>query len=134
MDDTLTRFLNDLVGRFTGPMTFRLILQPVMASLMAWRDGARDAREGRPPYFWTMFTNPQGERVGLLQEGIHQVLRVIVLGVVMDVIYQWIVFRWVYPVELLIVVFVLAFVPYMFMRGLANRITRRRLGTQGSHS
>jgi hypothetical protein len=22
MDDTLTRFLNDLVGRLTGPMTF----------------------------------------------------------------------------------------------------------------
>ena len=134
MDDTLTRFLNDLIGRLTGPMTFRLILQPVMASLMAWRDGTRDAREGRPPYFWTMFTNPQGERVGLLQEGIHQVLRVIVLGVVMDVIYQWIVFRWVYPVELLIVVVVLAFVPYMFMRGLANRITRRRLRPQGSRS
>jgi hypothetical protein len=31
MDDTLTRFWNDLVGRLTGPMTFRLILQPVMA-------------------------------------------------------------------------------------------------------
>ena len=74
MDDTLMRFLNDLTGRLTGPMTFRLILQPVMASLMAWRDGTRDAREGRPLYFWTMFTNPLGERVGLLQEGIHQVL------------------------------------------------------------
>jgi hypothetical protein len=105
-----------------------------MASLMAGRDGTKDARDGRPPYFWTMFANPRGERMRLLQEGLHQVLRVIVLGVAMDVIYQWIVFRWVYPVELLIVVLVLAFLPYVIGRGLANRLLRRRLSPQGSRS
>jgi hypothetical protein len=47
-DDLLTRFWTDLVGRLTGPMTFRLILQPLMAILIAVRDGVKDAREDRP--------------------------------------------------------------------------------------
>jgi hypothetical protein len=131
MDDSLTRMFGDLVGRLTGPMTFRLILQPLMASLQGWRDGSRDARIGRPPYLWTMFTNPDGERARLLNEGIHAVLRVVVLGFVMDVAYQWTVFGWIYPVELLIVVLALAFVPYVLIRGVANRMTRRWLVRRG---
>jgi hypothetical protein len=131
MDDTLTRFVNDLVGRLTGPMTFRLILQPVMASVMAWRDGVRDAHEGRPPYFWTMFTKPGGARGQLLLDGVRAVGRVIVLGIVMEVIYQFIVFRWVYPGELIVVVFILAFVPYIIVRGAANRLVRRGLRREG---
>ena len=131
MDDPLTRMFGDLVGRLTGPMTFRLILQPLMASVQGWRDGSRDARIGRPPYFWTMFTNPDGERARLLNEGAHAVLRVIVLGILMDLAYQWTVFGWVYPVELVIVVLALAFVPYVLIRGVANRVMRRRLVRQG---
>jgi hypothetical protein len=131
MDDSLTRLFGDLAGRLTGPMTFRLILQPLMAALQGWRDGSRDARLGRPPYFWTMFTNPDGERARLVSEGIHAVLRVIVLGVVMDVAYQWTVFGWLYLGELVIVVLALAFVPYMVIRGMANRVMRWRLVRRG---
>jgi hypothetical protein len=46
MDDSLTRVFGDLAGRLTGPLTFRLILQPLMAGFHAWRDGSRDARIG----------------------------------------------------------------------------------------
>ena len=56
MDDMTTRFWTDLIGRLTGPMTFRLILQPAMASLLAVRDGIKDAKAGRPAYFWAIFT------------------------------------------------------------------------------
>lgn len=127
MDDSLSRFIGDLAGRLTGPMTFRLFLQPLMAALQGWRDGSRDARSGRPPYFWTMFSNPAGERARLLNEGVHAVLRVIVLGILMDVVYQWTVFGWIYPIELVVVVLTLAFVPYMLIRGVANRVIRRIL-------
>ena len=47
MEDTLERIWEHLIGRFTGPLTFRLILQPTMATLFAVRDGLRDARTGR---------------------------------------------------------------------------------------
>ena len=37
MDGTWTRFADDLVARVTGPMKFRLILQPAMAAYFAIR-------------------------------------------------------------------------------------------------
>ena len=123
MDEWLTRLWGDLVGRLTGPMTFRIVLQPVMASIMAVIDGMDDARRGRPAYFWSILTGVS-DRARLLKEGLGRVFRVIVLGVVMDVIYQVIVFRRVYPVELIIVVLVLAFVPYLLVRGPVNRLFR----------
>jgi hypothetical protein len=123
MEDILSRFWGDLVGRLHGPLTFRLFLQPVMAILYAVRDGVEDAREGRPAYFWAIFTNPS-ERGRLLHEGWKAVTRVILLGVVMEVLYQLIVFRWVYPMELVIVVLLLAFIPYLLIRGPVNRIAR----------
>jgi hypothetical protein len=42
----------------------------------------------------------------------------------MDAIYQWMVIRWVYLGELLFVVLILAFVPYLLLRGPINRIAR----------
>ena len=35
------RIWRNLLERPSGPMTFRFILQPIMASIVAWRDGAR---------------------------------------------------------------------------------------------
>jgi hypothetical protein len=121
MDDTLTRFASNLLDRLEGPFSFRFLLQPIMAMLYATRDGLADAREHRPPYFWSLFTRP-GERRHLLSEGWTAVTRVIVLGVVMDVLYQLIVFRWIYPGELAVVVLGLAFVPYVLLRGPIERI------------
>ena len=119
-------FWADLIGRLSGPMTFRVILQPTMAALMALRDGIKDAKAGRPAYFWTIFANAE-ERGRLLKQGWSAVLRIIVLGVVMDLIYQWKVFGTIHLVELIIVVLVLAFVPYLLLRGPVNRIARRWL-------
>ena len=43
----------------------------------------------------------------------------------MDVIYQLIELKTFYPVEALIIAIVLAFVPYVVLRGIAARIARR---------
>jgi len=50
---------------------------------------------------------------------------VFVLAIVMDVIYQLIVLRWVYPFELILVAILLAVVPYLLIRGPVNRVVRR---------
>jgi len=123
MDDVLARISSDLFGRLDGPLSFRFVLQPLMAVLYATRDGIGDARRGRPPYFWSLLTRP-GERWSLLREGEHAVIRVIALGIIMDVIYQLMVFRWIYPFELIVVVLLLTFVPYVLLRGPVNRIAR----------
>ncbi|HKE58243.1 MAG TPA: hypothetical protein VKB46_16135 [Pyrinomonadaceae bacterium] len=127
MRDLIIRWWINIVGRFGGPMTFRIILQPAMAALLAFRGGLRDAREGRPPYFWTMLTD-SANRAELLREGWRAIARVFVLAVVMDIIYQFIVERWIYPFETLAIAILLAVVPYLLIRGPVTRIVRRWRG------
>jgi membrane-bound lytic murein transglycosylase MltF len=121
VDDLLARFWEHLGGRVGGPLTFRLILQPLVAAVLAVRAGILDARASRPAYFWTILTSP-ADRRDLLREGWKAIARVFTFAVAIDVVYQLIVFRWVYPLELLIVAFLLACVPYILIRGPANRI------------
>ena len=125
MRDMILRALTNLAARIGGPMTFRIILQPLMASLFAFRDGLKDARENRPPYLWTLITDPS-QRVDLIRQGWTAVGRVFILAIIMDVIYQLIVVGWIYPLELITVALLLAVVPYLLLRGPVNRIVRSR--------
>jgi hypothetical protein len=127
MDDALVRFWENLVGRVTGPLTFRLIVQPAIAIFLAIRAGRRDARAGKPPYFVRILMSP-ANRHGLLIEGWKEVAKVFVMATLIDVAYQVMVIRWVYPNEALAVAFLLACLPYLVVRGLADRITRARRG------
>lgn len=123
MDELFTRFWDDMIGRIGGPMSFRLFLQPAMALIFAIRDGLKDAREGRPAYFYSLFTDPANRR-SRLREAFKAVSRVFAFAIIMDLIYQVIVLRWFYPLQALIVAFVLAFLPYVLLRGPVNRIAR----------
>lgn len=125
--DVFQRGWQDLLERPGGPMTFRIILQPVMAAIAALRDGIKDAKLGRSPYLWAILANPK-ERGGRLREGLIATARVILLGLGMDVIYQFIVLKTFYPVEAVIIAIMLAFVPYLLLRGPVARITRWWLG------
>ena len=128
MEELIVRGWEGLMDRVGGPMTFRLILQPLMATLLAVRAGLKDAREGRPPYLWTLLTD-SSQRVDLLREGWRSIARVFVLAVLMDLIYEYVVDRLFYPLETLIVAFTLAVVPYLVLRGPVNRIARRQRRT-----
>ena len=123
ISDILTRQWHDLLARPSGPMSFRFLLQPTMAIIFAIRDGIKDAHTGQSPYFWTILHNP-AERSARLKLGLHATARIIALGLIMDAAYQRIVLGTLYPVEAIIVALVLAFVPYLLIRGPAERITR----------
>jgi len=125
MEEMLTRFFEDLVARVSGPMHFRLVLQPLMAIIFAIRDGRKDAREGRPAFFWAIFTN-SGHRRDLLRSGWKSVGKVFVIALVLDAVYQFITVRRFYPVEALMVALVLAIVPYLVLRGPVNRLIPRK--------
>lgn len=129
MEDILTRIWENLVGRAHGPMMFRTVLQPAVAIFFAVRAGLRDAPTDRAPYFWGLLYDPRS-RSEMLRDGWHDVSKVFVLAMVLDVVYQLIVSRWVYPGEVIIVAVVLALVPYLLLRGLVTRIARvlRRAG------
>jgi hypothetical protein len=119
------RIVQDLVDRVSGPMKFRLILQPVMASIFAILAGLKDAKAGRPPYFWGILSHPD-QRADMLKDGWKSVGKVFILAMVLDVVYQIIVARFVYAGEVIIVAFLLAIVPYLILRGLVNRIARKK--------
>ena len=114
-----------LVGRTVGPMTFRLIVQPTVAAILAIRAGLKDARAGRPPYFfWAVFTDPV-RRPALLRMARKDVGKVFAAAFALDVVYELIVYRWVYPGQALLVAFVLAILPYLLIRGPVTRLLKR---------
>jgi len=123
IQDIVVRQWNDLLARPSGPLSFRFLLQPVMAAFLAVRAGLRDARLGREPYFKLILTDAasRGQRI---RRGLAATSRIAIFGFVMDAIYQVVALKTFYPVEALIVVFVLAIVPYFLIRGPADRVGR----------
>jgi hypothetical protein len=123
MDDIWARIAENMMGRVTGPMKFRLLLQPTMAIIFAIRAGLADAKQGKPPYFWSLVTDP-GHRAEMLKDGWKSVGKVFVLAMVLDIVYQVIVGHFVYPGEVIVVAVWLAIVPYLLLRGLVGRLAR----------
>ncbi len=121
LDHTFVRGWDDLLARDHGLLHFRFILQPTVAALLASRAGWRDAREGRSLYFWSVVGDPTQRRL-LLRQGWRDVGKLFLVALALDVIYQVLVLHWFYPGETLIVAVVLAILPYLAVRGLANRI------------
>ena len=122
--ETLARVWRSLVARPGGPMTFRFVLQPAMAAIAALSDGVADARLGRTPYLSAILFGAD-ERGTRLWEGVLSTSRILILGVVMDIVYQLAVLGEFFPAEAAIVAVLLAFVPYALLRGPIGRIARR---------
>jgi hypothetical protein len=118
------RVWQNLFERPGGPMVFRFFLQPTMAAIAAWRDGLNDARTGRTPFFEGALADP-AQRAVRLNEALVATARIILLGLVMDGIYQAIEFKYFHPAEAVIIALVLAFLPYLLLRGLFARAARR---------
>lgn len=126
MDELWNRFSVDMLVRFTtGPMKFRLVLQPLMASFFAIRAGLADARTGTQPYFARLITDT-GNRKAIIEDGLKSVGRVFIFAVVLDVVYQLWQLSTVYPIQAFVVAVILAIVPYLIVRGITTRIARLR--------
>jgi hypothetical protein len=72
---------------------------------------------------WTVFTSRE-DRQSLIRNGWKSIGRIFVFAIVLDLIYQFRVFRWIYPVETLDVALILAVLPYALLRGPVNRFAR----------
>jgi len=125
LQDVFTHLWDGLASRTEGPLKFRFLLQPGMAIFLAVRCGLRDSREGKPPYFWAIFTDP-AQRRELLHDGWQSIGKVFLLAVVLDCIYQIIILHWIYPFEAIMVAVLLAVIPYLLVRGPVNRIAAFR--------
>jgi hypothetical protein len=122
-DADLGRLWKDILARPGGPMTFRFVLQPAMAATAALRDGVEDARLGRAPHLWAILTGVESRR-RRLWEGIVSTSRILILGVLIDGVYQWLVLKTFYPAQAAVIAVLLAFVPYTLLRGPIRRVAR----------
>lgn len=122
----LARFWSDLISRPDGPLALRFVLQPVMSTLMAIRDGTKDGKTGRHPYLLFIVSTDTERRKAALAEGLNATGKILLFGTILDVVYQLRTFGgFYYPVETLVIAVFLAFLPYLLVRGPVARITRR---------
>jgi hypothetical protein len=126
MDDLWTLIADNLHDRVSGPMKFRIVLQPTMATLLAIRSGLKDAKSGARPYFWSLLFTP-GHRVEMIKDGWKSVSRLFFLAVGLDLIYQIIVQSTVRLRAAIFVAILLAIVPYLLLRGIVTRIASRMI-------
>ena len=123
LEEALARGWENLVGRWEGPMFFRLLIQPGVAIFFAVRAGLRDARLGKPSILCDLLSDPITR-----QERFRQVWKdvgtVFIVALILDSIYQVIVQGGIFALELLITATVLALVPYVVSRGLFTMIAK----------
>lgn len=119
MDSILTAWqhgFDQFVGRLNGPLNFRLVVMPTVVTVLALRAAWKDHRDGRPAFLGLLIKDP-AERNRLFQQGLRNIGRIFIVAIVLDIAYQLLVFRWVYPGMVLVVAVVCAIVPYVLVRG-----------------
>jgi len=131
LQELMTRIWTDLLARPSGPFAFRFVLQPLVAIVLALRDGIKDAQTGRSPYFWTVLRDP-AQRRERLGEGLKATGRIIAFGIGIDAVYQFEVLGKFYPGEALVIAVLLGFIPYLLIRGPAARIAMRWIARKTS--
>ena len=121
------QFLEELPARFTGRGRLRFILQPTIAILLGLRGGLRDARAGHPPYlFGLIFAG--GRRRDLLRSGLAAIRNLLAAGIILDLVFQLVLYRSVHPGAAVVIGPILICAPYALSRALSNRVARWSLG------
>jgi hypothetical protein len=117
-------FGEGLEARLTGPGKGRFVLQPLVAIALGIRDGIADANQGKPPYFIRVLF--EGEhKLSVLKASLRSIATPLTIGIVLDMILQWIIFQGVFLLPAVIAGAILVAVPYAIARGLSNRIALR---------
>ena len=117
-------FFEDIPKRLAGPGRFRFILQPTMAIILGILSGLADARAGRPPYLYGVLFH-RGLRGELMRSGFETIANLLLLGILLDSVFQWVILGASYPGAALVVGPVLIVLPYTLARALSNRLARR---------
>jgi hypothetical protein len=119
------RGVQELLGRFSGPLNFRLFVMPTVVTILAIRADLRDAREGRQALLGAFFTDAT-ERGRLLRSAMRDIGKVFLVAIVLDTTYQLWILKSFHIGQLLIVAIVCAIVPYVLVRGPITRLVRHK--------
>ena len=106
---------------------------PTVVTILALRAAWKDFREGRPAFLGVLIKDPV-ERRRLFRSSLKDIGKIFIVAIVLDTVYQLMVFHRVYPGQVLIVAVVCAVVPYALVRGpmtLAARLLYRKARQEG---
>jgi drug/metabolite transporter (DMT)-like permease len=117
-------FIEDIPKRLTGPGRFRFILQPAMAIILGILGGLADARAGRPPYLYGIILHRE-LRGELVRSGYTTIANLLLMGILLDSIFQWVILGVSHPGPALLLGPVLIVFPYAVARALSNRLSRK---------
>jgi hypothetical protein len=117
-------FWQHLAHDLSGKGQFRLILQPMMAILLGIRLGIADAKQGRKPFGWRLFTE-RHRRWALFKQSLSDAVLPLGFALVLDSILQYLTLGSVRPLGALIVGGLLVWLPFIAARGFTNRFWRR---------
>lgn len=118
-------FLEDLPRRLTGPGRLRFLLQPAVAIALGIGAGRSDSRAGRPPYLLALLLGHEA-RGELVKSAYQSIAHVVLAGILVDSVCQWLILGASYPGAALAVGPVLIALPYALARALANRLATAR--------
>ncbi len=116
------QFLEELPRRFTGPGRLRFLLQPMLAIVLGIRGGLADSRRGNPPYLIGLLRR-DGPRRELLRSGLAAIRNLVALGIIMDVVFQLVIYHSVHPAAALLIGPILICFPYAVSRALTTRVS-----------
>jgi hypothetical protein len=116
-------FLDDIPKRLAGPGRFRFVMQPLMAVIFGVLNGLADARAGSPPYIFAMLFR-RNLRGDLVKNGLSSVANLMLMGILLDVVFQWIILGVAHPGAALLIGPILVATPYMVARAFSNRLAR----------
>ena len=119
-------------ARIDGQLGFRLLLQPILAIILGYRDGIRDWTNADPVYFWNTSQVLPEERSPLLARGICSTGKIFALAIGLDCLFQLFVTGALSLVGAFVVATTLAVIPYLLTRATVNQWkcrTRNRRST-----
>ena len=121
-------FFEDLPKRLAGPGRLRFLFQPLMAILLGIRSGREDARLGRPPFLRGLILH-KAHRADLLKSSFETISILLLMGILLDSLFQWVLLGISYPGAALVVGPVLITLPYVLARSVARVVAGK--GTSG---
>ena len=117
------QFLEELPRRFTGPGRLRFILQPAIATVLGIRGGLVDAKSGKPPYVFSLIFHA-GRRRELLRSGAAAIGTLLAMGIILDLVFQLVIYHSVHPGAALLIGPILICFPYALLRAVTTRVAR----------
>ena len=114
-----------VAARLAGPLSFRFVLQPVVAIVLGVRDGIRDGRQRTPPLLLDLLDHPQSCKPHL-QQLLRRLLLPLTVAILLDGLVQFLLFGWVRVSGAVTAGTALMGLPYIVAREVTSWIVFRR--------